>query len=64
MKRPIVFNESDYDAIVIALFKAIKEVKLMIEMNKIKQDELDEKHLRIIDVKLETAYSYLTREDE
>jgi hypothetical protein len=64
MKRIITFSEYDYDAIVIALGIAIKKVDLMKELNKIKQDAQDEEILRVIDVKLQTALSYLTREEE
>lgn len=64
MKRVITFSEYDFNAIVVALEKAAKKVDLMIELNKIKQDPQDEEFLRIIDIKLRTALSYLTEEEE
>lgn len=64
MKRVITFSEYDYNAIVIALEKAIKKVDLMKELNKIKQDPQDEEILREIDVKLQAALFHLTREEE
>lgn len=64
MKRVITFSEYDYDAIVIALEKAIKKVDLMKELNKIKQDPQDEEILREIDIKLQAALFHLTREEE
>ena len=63
MKRIITFSEYDYDAIVIALEITIKKVDLMKELNKIKQDAQDEEILRVIDVKLRTALSYLIEEE-
>jgi hypothetical protein len=63
MKRVITFSEYDYDAIVIALEKAAKKIVLMMELNEIKQDPQDEEILREIDVKLQTALSYLTKEE-
>lgn len=64
MKRVITFSEYDYNAIVVALEKAAKKVDLMIELNKIKQDSQDEEILRIIDIKLRTALSYLIEEEQ
>lgn len=64
MKRVITFSGYDYDAIVIALGKAIKKVDLMKELNKIKQDPQDEEILREIDIKLQAALFHLMREEE
>ena len=64
MKRIITFSGYDYDAIVIALEKAIKKVDLMKELNKIKQDPQDEEILREIDIKLQAALFHLMREEE
>lgn len=64
MKRVITFSGYDYDAIVIALEKAVKKVNLMIELNKIKQDPQDEEILREIDIKLQAALFHLMREEE
>lgn len=64
MKRVITFSGYDYDAIVIALEKAIKKVDLMKELNKIKQDPQDEEILREIDLKLQAALFHLMREEE
>lgn len=64
MKRVITFSRYDYDAIVIALGKAIKKVDLMKELNKIKQDPQDEEILREIDIKLQAALFHLMREEE
>lgn len=64
MKRIITFSGYDYDAVVIALEKAIKKVDLMKELNKIKQDPQDEEILREIDIKLQAALFHLMREEE
>lgn len=63
MKRMGFYSEEDYGTMEFLLFKTIKEVKVLKDINEIKEDSQNISYLNEINTKLQKIYLLLTEED-
>lgn len=63
MKRMIYYNEEDYGIMRFLLSETMKEVKVLKDINEIKEDSQNISYLNGINTKLQKIYSLLTEED-
>lgn len=62
MKRMIFYNEEDYGIMRFLLSETMKEVKLLKDINEIKEDSQNISYLNKINIKLQKIYLLLTNE--
>lgn len=63
MKRMIFYNEEDYGIMRFLLSETMKEVKLLKDINEIKEDSQNISYLNKINTKLQKIYLLLTNEE-
>lgn len=63
MKRMIFYNEEDYGIMRFLLSETMKEVKLLKDINEIKEDSQNISYLNKINIKLQKIYLLLTNEE-
>ena len=62
MKRMIFYNEEDYGIMRFLLSETMKEVKLLKDINEIKEDSQNISYLNKINIKLQKIYLLLINE--